>query len=229
MTCNQMSNTVAATGRLRSRAQSAATSGSLYASNGGRKYLNLAERQRALMVMAALEPDQALFALTLAWSGARVSEVLALTPASFQIECGVVALRTLKQRRHVMREVPIPPELMNDLDRHFGLATAQRNPEAAATRLWPRHRVTGWRIIKGVMMLSQIVGRGACPRGLRHSFGVGTVQAGIPLNLTQRWMGHSRLSTTAIYNSVCGPEEIAFAAQFWRASTLPAAHAPQEM
>jgi integrase len=47
--------------------------------------------------MAKLDPDKALFALTLAWTGARVSEVLALTPAAFQIEDGLVAFRTLKR------------------------------------------------------------------------------------------------------------------------------------
>jgi hypothetical protein len=44
--------------------------------SGARKYLNHAERQRALAVMAALRADQALFALTLAWTDARVSEVV---------------------------------------------------------------------------------------------------------------------------------------------------------
>jgi len=42
--------------------------------------------KRALAAMAALKGDQELFALTLAWTGARVSEVLALFPSSFQIE-----------------------------------------------------------------------------------------------------------------------------------------------
>ena len=70
---------------------------SLYAPDGARKYLNRDERQRVLAAIEFLEPDQALFALTLAWTGARVSEVLALRPSSFQVELGVVALRTLKR------------------------------------------------------------------------------------------------------------------------------------
>jgi site-specific recombinase XerD len=58
----------------------------------------------------------------------------------------------------------------------------------------------------------------ACPRGLRHAFGIGALQAGIPLNLAQRWLGHSRISTTAIYADVSGDEEKAFATRFWRAA-----------
>lgn len=69
-------------------------------------------------------------------------------------------------------------------------------------------------------MFSQIVGRAACPRGLRHSFGVGTLQAGVPLNRVQSWLDHSRISTTAIYTSACGPEDIEFMARFWRDADL---------
>lgn len=192
---------------------------SLYAANGARKYLNRDERQRALAEMANLPPDRALFCLTLAWTGARVSEVLALTPSSFQVERGVVAVRTLKRRKHHVREVPIPPDLVLALDRHFNLSALQRDPQRADSRLWPWHRTTTWRLVKRVTMLCQISGRRASPRGLRHAFGVGTLQAGVPLNLTQRWLGHARISTTAIYAAASGPDEVTFAARFWCSGT----------
>jgi integrase/recombinase XerD len=190
----------------------------LYAATGARKYLNQHERGRALAAMHALPASRALFALTLAWTGARVSEVLALRPSSFQIERGVVALITLKRRRHVVREVPIPPALMQNLDRYFELAAAQRDPERAHCRVWPMHRTTAWRTVKHVMFLAQLIGPAACPRGLRHSFGVATLHAAVPLNLLQRWLGHARISTTAIYADVAGPEELLLAARLWRAN-----------
>lgn len=190
---------------------------SLYAADGGRKYLNRDERRRALAVMDTLDPPKALFALTLAWTGARVSEVLALVPASFQIERGVVAIVTLKRRRLSVREVPVPGELIEALDAHFGLRAALCDPNLSRLRLWPWHRVTAWKLIKDVMRRCGIAGRPACPRGLRHGFGVGTLQAGVPLNLVQRWLGHARISTTAIYTDASGPEEQGFAARFWAA------------
>lgn len=218
ITCNIMSNTVAA-----SREERAAMSRdrdpepfSLYAPNGARKYLNRDERHRVLAAIEFLEPDQALFALTLAWTGARVSEVLALRPSSFQVELGVVALRTLKRRSHHIREVPIPPELMGALVRHFAISERQWDSRNADTCLWPWHRTTAWRLIKSVMHRNRITGLSASPRGLRHSFGVGTLQAGVPLNLLQRWLGHARITTTAIYADACGPEEIAIAGKFWK-------------
>jgi site-specific recombinase XerD len=75
---------------------------------------------------------------------------------------------------------------------------------------------TAWRIVKRVMRHCGINGRQAFPRGLRHGFGIGTLHAGVPLNLTQRWMGQAGTSTTAIYAEASGPEEIAFAARYWQ-------------
>jgi integrase len=189
---------------------------SLYTQTGSRKYLNSSERRRVLSAAAVLSANEGLFVLTLAWTGARVSEVLGLTAASFQIECGTVAIRTLKRRRHHVRELPLPPDLLSALDRHFRLSNARRDPRDADHRLWPWHRVTAWRIIKRMMAGCGVAGRQACPRGLRHGFGVGSLQSGVPLNLVQRWLGHARLSTTAIYGDVCGAEETALAEMFWR-------------
>ena len=187
---------------------------SLYGPRGTRKYLNRVERERALGAMRTLPIDKALFAMTLAWTGARISEVLALTCASLQVDAGVVAIVTLKRRRFCVREVPIPPDLMAALDRHFTIA---RRSVRSDERLWPFSRTTAWRLVKQVMNAAHIAGRQACPRGLRHAFGVGTLQAGVPINLTQAWLGHASVATTAIYAAACGPEEIAFAKRFWEA------------
>jgi integrase len=189
---------------------------SLYAASGERKYLNRDERRRLLAQFETLSPEKCLFGLLLAWTGARVSEVLALTPASFQLDSSVVSIVTLKRRKTVIREVPIPPALMARLERCFALRQLQSCGTMPA-RLWPWCRVTAWRLVKEAMSLAQVRGRQACPRGLRHGFGIGTLQSGVPLNLVQRWLGHARMETTAIYAAACGPEEFAFARQFWRA------------
>lgn len=196
---------------------------------GARKYLNAEERTRFLAAVADLPREHALFALTIAWTGARPSELLEVTPASFQIERSILTLRTLKRRRHAMRELPLPPDLMRDLDKAFGLTEAQRDQNRAHARLWSWCRQTAWRRIKHSMVAAGISGAAACPRGLRHAFGVGTLQAGIPINMTQKWLGHSRLTTTAIYADACGAEELALATRFWlsaRGSTLSEAAGP---
>jgi len=187
---------------------------SLYTQAGFRKYLNDSERRHVLTAAASLAPNQRLFVLTLAWTGARVSEALALTSSSFQVELGIVAIRTLKRRRHHVREVPISRKLMAGLDRYFHLKANQRDPRRADHRLWPWSRTTAWRVVKRVMDAANVSGARACPKGLRHAFGVATLGI-VPPNLRQKWMGHARPETTDIYSAVCGPEEVAFAKLFW--------------
>lgn len=189
----------------------------LYSARGERKYLNSEERQRALAAVEKLSLRPALFVLTLAWTGARVSEVLALCPASFMLESGIVTFRTLKRRRFAMREVPIPPHLADALDAHFEIAKAQRDPASATRPLWSCCRQSAWRYTKAVMAEAGVTGRRASPRGFRHSFGVTTLSSGVPLTLVQRWLGHASVSSTAIYTDAMGPEEVAFAGRFWAA------------
>jgi integrase len=188
----------------------------LYGSQGERKYLNQAERRRVIEAFGRLERGKALFALTLAWTGARVSKVLNLRAHSFQVEQGRVSIRTLKRRKLVVREVPMPRELMDDLDRYFRLRDMQRSPARAGERLWLFCRETAWRFIRHVMKTEGVTGLAGCPRGLRHAFAVGALQAEVPLHLVQRWLGHARMSTTIIYANVQGAEEEDFAARFWR-------------
>jgi integrase len=179
-----------------------------------RKYLNQAEHRRINATARHLKRSRMLFVMILMLTGARVSEVLALTASSFQLESGSVSLRTLKRRRPVMREVPLPLWVMESLETHFRISERQGTAQAGA-RLWPFTRWTASRLIKRVMARAGVSGAKACPRGLRHGFGVGGAQAGIPVTLLQRWLGHARLTTTAIYLEVSGPEERAIAAR-WR-------------
>jgi integrase/recombinase XerD len=184
----------------------------LYTRSGARKYLNEAERKAVLAAIDTLEPDARLFALTLFWTGARISEVLALRGHSFQPDAGVVAVKTLKRRRLSIREIPLPPPLLAALNGRYALA---RLGEAF---LWPWSRTTGWRVVRGVMQLAGVVGAAACPRGMRHGFALATLRHGVPLTLLSKWLGHARLATTAIYAAVCGADEIDFAGRVWRAA-----------
>jgi integrase len=183
----------------------------LYTPHGARKYLNRAERQRVLAALRGLPPAQALFVETLFWTGARISEVLALRGCDFQMAEGIVTFRTLKRRHLSLREVPLPPALLHALERHFHLAQGTNGTR----RLWPWHRATAWRRVHHVMRLADLRGVCATPRGMRHGFAVAALQAGVPLTLLQRWLGHARLSTTAIYAAASGPEERQFAEGVW--------------
>lgn len=188
----------------------------LYGPSGERKYLNAAERRRFVGAAQRAPLDVRLFCLVLNWSGGRISEVLALTPAAIDIESGVASIHTLKRRkRGIVRQVPLPGELLCALDRAFQLHRRQADPDLACTRLWRWSRTTAWRRVKEIMATAGITGTPAMPRGLRHGFGVNAFQSGVPPHLVQRWLGHASLRTTSIYGDVLGPEERAVAAKMW--------------
>jgi integrase len=183
----------------------------------GRKYLTSAERGRFVAASRALpSPEWALFCLTLVHTGARISELLAVTSNGVDLDCGSITLETLKRRRRgVFRHVPVQPDLLAELDRVFGLRALQRN--AVGGKLWPSSRSTAWRHVKEVMRAADIWGAPATPKGLRHGFGVAAF-AVAPPHLVQRWLGHASLRTTAIYGDVVGAEERAFAERLWQSN-----------
>jgi integrase/recombinase XerD len=189
---------------------------SLFGASGSRKYLNSAERRRFVAAAQRAPPNIRLFCLMLRWTGARISEILALTPAAIDLEARAVSIVTLKRRMPgIVRQVPLPPDLVTELNRFFRLRIAQRDPQFAALHLWRWSRTTAWRRVKEVMAAAHISGTPAMPKGLRHGFGVNAFQSNVPPHLVQRWLGHASLRTTAIYADVVGPDERAFAERMW--------------
>ncbi|MDO9223607.1 MAG: site-specific integrase [Caulobacter sp.] len=181
----------------------------LFDAAGQRKYLCGAELRRFLDAAGGADAETRALCQLLAYTGCRISEALALTPAQLDAETGRVVFLTLKRRRRVFRAVPVPPELMRAL---HGLARGGV-PDAP---LWGWCRQTAWRRVKAVMRNARISGAQASPKGLRHGFGITNAEENVPPALTQRWMGHARLETTAIYQHAVGREEQAFAERVWR-------------
>ena len=181
---------------------------SIFDGLGRRKYLTRTERT-AFLHAAHDAPDNVTTLCTvLAYTGCRLSEALATTPERVDADAGVIVFETLKRRRSgVFRSIPIPESLAAQLRAVHDLAPGHR--------LWPWSRTTAWRRIKGVLRAAGVVGPHASPKGLRHAFGVLTLQGGVPLTSVSRWLGHARLSTTAIYANAVGEEERAFARKFW--------------
>jgi integrase len=187
---------------------------SLYSASGLRKYLTCDERERFLAASrAASRPDVRTLCMTLVYTGCRISEALALTPASIQAAEGIIAIRSLKKRGlMVVREVPVPPLLVAELGRVHRLSSLPANQP-----LWPLSRGRAWQLVKEVMQAARIgIGPHASPKGLRHGFGLHAIRCGVPLNLVQRWLGHASMATTAIYLQAVGNEEREIASRMWQ-------------
>lgn len=189
----------------------------LHTRDGARQYLTAGERDAFLKAAERAGRESRTLCMTLAYAGCRLSEALALTVDRVDLAAGLLVFESLKKRRPgVYRAVPVPPALLDALDLVHGIRERQgRRGKGKGVRLWPWGRMTGWRTVHGVMEAAGLDGPQACPKGLRHGFGVAAVSAGIPLNLVQRWLGHAQLTTTAIYANAVGEEEQSIAARMW--------------
>ena len=188
----------------------------LYSRSGARLYLNRSECDRFLVVARQQEPHIAMLCLCLLYTGCRISEAVNLTIGDIQIEEATIAINSLKKRdKASVREVPVPPIFVQKLDTWITDTHKRDASNIQQQRLWPVNRITAWRWVKRVMKDADNIGFQASPKGLRHGFGIRAVQAGVSLNLVQKWLGHAQLSTTAIYANAVGAEEHGIAMRMW--------------
>ena len=125
--------------------------------------------------------------------------MLALTTNRVDVANEAIVFETLKRRKKgIYRAIPIPRALIMVL---------LTRGEVSKPRLWSWGRTSGWKLAKAVMRNAGIA-EGLCkPKALRHAFAVEAGQKGVPLNIVQRWLGHARIETTAIYTAAIGDEE----------------------
>lgn len=187
---------------------------SLYNPDGHRLYLTASERAAFLKASAKAPRVVRSFCEVLHYTGCRLSEATALTPRLIDFENKALIFETLKKRREgVFRAVPIPDALLDTLNLVHGLTDGQTRRDEL---LWHWSRTTAWRKVKAVMQDAGIEeGVHASPKGLRHGYGVGAISAGVPLNMLSKWMGHSKIETTAIYANALGEEQHQIAERMW--------------
>jgi integrase/recombinase XerD len=190
---------------------------SLYDERGRRKYLVPLEREQFLQAALGVGGKTASFCAVLVFSGARISEVLALTPERIDDANSTINFETLKRRKkgHT-RTIPMPKGLLTYLDSMHGYREAQRDPDRANERLWDYSRTTAWRRVKFVMRRATHPEHLSQPKSLRHAFGAEAVLSGVPLTMIKKWLGHARIETTEIYTRLVGKEERALARQTWK-------------
>ena len=144
----------------------------LYDGRGGRKYLTLDERSAFASAALRYSTPIQLFCLTLLYTGARISEVLALTPTRIDQANNAIVFETLKRRKAgVFRAVPVPPELIVRICGFVDFLTRPPGGEEEP-RIWSWGRTTAWKNVKAVMKSARIHASLATPKAARHAFGV---------------------------------------------------------
>jgi integrase len=179
---------------------------SAYDAGGRRKYLSREEGKRFVGYAAQLPRAQALFCLTIYYTGCRISEAINLTRDDLDADSSVVLIRSLKKRgKREIRRIPVPEFLVKGLQELV-----------SGGKLWRFHRTTGWRTIKKVMASANIAGIHATTKGLRHGLGVRSAMEQIPVNVIRDWLGHADSETTAIYLAVRDEEERELMGRTWK-------------
>ncbi len=190
----------------------------LFTLTGERKYLTDTECEAFIVAATAHERGEVrTFGLVLAYTGARISEALELTPRRIDTSSKSITFRTLKQRReNVYRTVPVPDRLLDDLELVHRIRKALRGRKGQGDKLlWSWGRTQGYKHIKALMDEVGIKGSHASPKGLRHGFGEKAASKTRQPSKKKKWLGHRDLNTTAVYMDVQGEEERELAARLW--------------
>src|ERR1043165_5512896 len=155
---------------------------SLLDGQGHRKYLTAAERVAFIEAAHRLRNLKARsFCLTVALTGARISEALQLTFDRIDVEACALVIETLKRRRRgVFRVVPVPGDLITVIRETSGTAD-KLDTTPPRGRIWPVSRTTGWKWVKMAMREAEIAQSLAKPRALRHAFAVEAARQRIAL------------------------------------------------
>lgn len=185
---------------------------SLYDRKGQRKYLNQVERLSFLECTENYPEHKKLFCQLLYFTGARIAEIHNLKIQNIDFSNQTVVIETLKRRkRGIFREIPLPDLLLEILNTYINNMSSNQEEFLC---LWKFSLRSASRYVKEVMIEAGITGARASSRGLRHGFAVHSINIA-PITLVKKWLGHSRLETTAIYLNVVGTEEREIAKKVW--------------
>src|SRR5580700_9703208 len=140
----------------------------LYDGRGTRKYLTPKERRAFASAALHSAPPIRTFCLTLIYTGARISEVLALTPERIDRANSAIIFETLKRRRRgVFRAIPVPPALAARLAGTASTESRRSLVEGELPRIWNWGRTTAWKHVKSVMEVAGIQKSLATPKAAR--------------------------------------------------------------
>lgn len=190
----------------------------LFDESGNRKYLTPSERELFYQATAEVPKDWRMFGLMIYFTGCRLSEALNIKVKDIDFSGGAVTIGTLKQRKSgVYRQVPLSDDYLRSLDNSFDLRILQKkNSKTRNEFIWGWSRRHGYQVVKKIMDKAELEGMYAMPKGLRHAFAIACLDKGLPLNMVQKWLGHSSIETTAIYANAVGKEERKLAAKLWK-------------
>ncbi len=161
------------------------------------------------IIQSARHDHLVLMLETLWHTGARISELLALTPGHFTLDAKqpYVSIQTLKTRGRPRKgQQGVKPRMVPISDEHFLLQLDRyltSNPLRKNERLWPVTRsAVNKRLDRLIGSMHQVPRIRVSPHTFRHSFAVNAILHGTPLPVLQGWLGHADINSTLVYTQV---------------------------
>lgn len=139
-----------------------------------------------------------LLLVTLLRTGGRIDEVLVLKPRDIDLTNGTVKMITLKKRKESFRTIPLHQELKDSVMTY--LLENHIDPRSEDL-LFPMRRQSVDEYFK---KMQKEMGFRIHAHKFRHTFGVRAILSNVPLNVLQKWLGHSSIFTTSIYTEITG-------------------------
>ena len=142
--------------------------------------------------------------LTLRFTGARISEVINIKHEDIDFRNAEIRLITLKRhnpkKQGQYRIVPVPSSLTNEIANYIVEYPHMRD------KVFKIDRSNFNKVFKERCLEAGIQKELAHPHILRHTRAIELLRAGVPVTIVQDLLGHSALTTTAIYLKISGQE-----------------------
>ncbi len=142
--------------------------------------------------------------LILRFTGARISEVINIKHDDIDFRNAEIRLITLKRhnpkKRGQYRIVPVPSNLTSEIANYIVEYPHMRD------KVFKVDRSNFNKVFKERCLQAGIPRDLAHPHILRHTRAIELLRAGVPVTIVQDLLGHSALTTTAIYLKISGQE-----------------------
>ena len=142
--------------------------------------------------------------LTLRFTGARISEVINIKHEDIDFRNAEIRLITLKRhnpkKKGQYRIVPVPSSLTSEIANYIVEYPHMRD------KVFKVDRSNFNKVFKERCLEVGIPDELAHPHILRHTRATELLRAGVPVTIVQDLLGHSALTTTAVYLRISGQE-----------------------
>ncbi len=142
--------------------------------------------------------------LALRFTGARISEVTNIKPDDIDFRNAEIRLITLKRhnpkKKGVYRIIPVPANLTGEIASYIAQYPHMKD------KAFKVDRSNFYAVFQERCQEANIPKELAHPHILRHIRAIELLRAGVPVTIVQDLLGHSALTTTAVYLKMSGHE-----------------------